>query len=626
MPRSRSITSQNLPVENTEGFASLRQDQDCFGKGVLIPEFQRRFEWDEEHYRRLWDDACACASHGDSARHYLGPVVLTRARDQDGRAELVDGQQRFTVLSLIVMALRDVLLRDQSPPSNTKANALSQCLEFVQFFKDGDYHRILHFSHPLDDAAYEEIFRQDPADAVTEPRRNESRLKKAHWYFYDQLLKKQNALSDTEFVEYCHALMHACLHQLDCSPIYVRDEEAAYLVFEHINHQGKRLNQADLLKNLLLRLTPTNRQQCASDWVSFIENTNGIPNVDPVTAAWYLFVAQYSAETTKSSFYRDIRDKITTENEAKRFSTSLVTSSDQVKAWASRGLDARPAHLKDRTKKICPYALLQLFGYKTPYPVLLKAQAKRKDHGDSDYVCEHLADLLVRMLVRNKTICRQKCEDLITAKAMDCLETTKNMTHKRRVVNELKKQLSPLDTDDATVTAELQNMRSKDNSLPKGLLYLEFQANFPGASLHGSDKIDLEHVLPKSIIDQSPLGIGGHAWRDFRVKSDGSEKSLEDWLQTDQDFLQSAALADLVYSIGNLALLTHQANRSIKDSDFATKQPYLSSHSSQNTDGSIVPTTQDIGDNNTEWTEQAIRQRADTLASKILAGIPKAST
>lgn len=620
------MATQGMPVENTKSFASLRQDQDCFGKGVLIPEFQRRFEWDEEHYHRLWHDAKTCANKGTSGRHYLGPVVITRARGQNGRAELVDGQQRFTVLSLIAIALRDVLVRDQSPPSNYKTNAINQCVEFVQFLENGAYNRILQFSHPLDDEAYENLFSHDPNAQITAPRGNDSRLKKAHWHFYNQLDKLRQSKTDTDYVEYCHALMHACLHQLDCSPIYVRDEEAAYLVFEHINHQGKKLNQADLLKNLLLRLTPTDRRQCSANWRRFIENTNGIPNVDPVAAAWYLFVAQGSPSTTKNSFYKDFRGKVTTERDANEFSTALVASSGQLKLWASRGLNERPRHLVDRTKKICPYALLQLFGYKTPYPVLLKAMEVRKSHLDPDYVCEHLADLLVRMLVRNKSICRTSCEEEIAATANQCLDDTASESNSAKVVAELRKRLSQLDAKDTTITTELESMRLADNSLPKGLLYLEFQANNPGISLHTSNEIDLEHVLPKSILDQSPSSISKHDWRMLKVESNGSEDSIEGWLQSDPDFLDCAIIKDLVYSLGNLALLTQGANRSIKDKSFSAKKPYLSTyHRTHNPDGSRVPTTADIGDNNTDWTYKDIQRRASTLASQILAGIPAVS-
>lgn len=614
------MPSQDPPVENTTVFASLRSDS--FDQGVVIPEFQRRFEWDEEHYNRLWEDACACADRGRSNRHYLGPVVLTRARDQFGRAELVDGQQRFTVLSLIAIAIRDVLRRMSDHQSTYREDALNECLSFLRFHQGGEYRRILSFSHSLDDEAYKLLFAR-PADAGIEtPTRRESKLKKAHWHFFSKLSAEQTSVSAQEFSKRCNDIAYACFHQLDCSPIYVRDAEVAFFVFEHINHQGKKLTQADLLKNLLLRLTPSSRQQCAANWLRFIENANEVKNVDPVTLAWYCWAAESDEATIKSTFYRELRENVRSEDRAMSFSVSLVDSSEQVKAWAMRSLVSRPRFLSDRSIKICPYALLQQFGYKTPYPVLLKCKSLRSRHGDSDRVCEHLADLLVRMLVRNKSICRIKCEEAIAETAVRCLVETSNESNSERVVSELARRLSQLDADDDTVRQELQAMRLEGSALPKGLLYLEFQASSPGVSLQEGSVIDLEHVLPKSILTQSPSGIREHSWRAFQVTCNQSVKSVKDWLAQDPDIVQPA-LEELVHSIGNLALLTYQVNRSIKDSGFPEKRPYLSGFDpQQNERGSKVPTTAEIGDRYSEWTEQIIHERASSLARRIMAGIP----
>lgn len=67
-----------------------------------IPLYQRLFEWDEEKITQLLNDLASTKEHqGDSKAYYVG--MLTSTTDND----LVDGQQRFTVMMLIGIILRE---------------------------------------------------------------------------------------------------------------------------------------------------------------------------------------------------------------------------------------------------------------------------------------------------------------------------------------------------------------------------------------------------------------------------------------------------------------------------------------------------------------------------------------
>lgn len=67
-----------------------------------IPLYQRLFEWDEEKITQLLNDLASTKEHqGDSKAYYVG--MLTSTADND----LVDGQQRFTVMMLIGIIMRE---------------------------------------------------------------------------------------------------------------------------------------------------------------------------------------------------------------------------------------------------------------------------------------------------------------------------------------------------------------------------------------------------------------------------------------------------------------------------------------------------------------------------------------
>ena len=77
-------------------------------KQFIIPVFQRDYSWETEQCQRLWDDIMH-ASNGDNGGHFLGSFVY--AEESTGAAFsswlVIDGQQRLTTLTLLLLALRD---------------------------------------------------------------------------------------------------------------------------------------------------------------------------------------------------------------------------------------------------------------------------------------------------------------------------------------------------------------------------------------------------------------------------------------------------------------------------------------------------------------------------------------
>jgi hypothetical protein len=64
-----------------------------------IPLYQRLFEWDEVQLTQLLNDLYTSFQRDKAAPYYIG--MLTTFQGIDGRYNLVDGQQRFTVLMLL---------------------------------------------------------------------------------------------------------------------------------------------------------------------------------------------------------------------------------------------------------------------------------------------------------------------------------------------------------------------------------------------------------------------------------------------------------------------------------------------------------------------------------------------
>ncbi len=106
-------------------------------KRYQIPIYQRLFEWDQEKIEQLLNDLYISYKKDETEPYYVG--MLTSTIDGEDLAEgnnLVDGQQRFTVMTLIGLVMR------------------TYCKEWEDFIKISSEQTRLFFAARPDDQAY----------------------------------------------------------------------------------------------------------------------------------------------------------------------------------------------------------------------------------------------------------------------------------------------------------------------------------------------------------------------------------------------------------------------------------------------------------------------------------------
>lgn len=94
------------------------------GNGLTyrIPRFQRDYSWTNDEWEDLWLDILGTLRADGEAAHYMGYLVLQSADDKS--FDVIDGQQRLTTVSLIVLAVLKNLQRlieaGNEPDANTQ--------------------------------------------------------------------------------------------------------------------------------------------------------------------------------------------------------------------------------------------------------------------------------------------------------------------------------------------------------------------------------------------------------------------------------------------------------------------------------------------------------------------------
>ena len=83
-------------------------------KQYLIPVYQRLYSWEQAQCSRLWFDIVTMQKENKEG-HFLGSIVCIAEKTSPTGVQkymVIDGQQRLTTLTLILIALRDSVSAD----------------------------------------------------------------------------------------------------------------------------------------------------------------------------------------------------------------------------------------------------------------------------------------------------------------------------------------------------------------------------------------------------------------------------------------------------------------------------------------------------------------------------------
>ena len=92
-------------------------------KQFLIPVYQRYYSWDIEQCKRLWNDIVDMQKKNKQG-HFVGSIVNIAEQAMPTGVQkymIIDGQQRMTTLTLLLIALRDYSI---DHPKDTSINFL----------------------------------------------------------------------------------------------------------------------------------------------------------------------------------------------------------------------------------------------------------------------------------------------------------------------------------------------------------------------------------------------------------------------------------------------------------------------------------------------------------------------
>lgn len=209
----------------------------------FIPKYQREYVWGWSNWDALFNDLDESPSG-----HFLGSIICVNGQKDSmagSKLELIDGQQRFTTISLLFCALYDKLKTNPDPDDDFNVEMVN--LKNRIFIKANNQWRFEPSEQMQNKADFQRILSELFPKLVTAPKGlanfGNRRIAKAYKYFRERLAP----LTISQAMALLEKLKSAILVKIE-----VQSHSDAFMLFESINNRGIPLSAIDIIKNNLL--------------------------------------------------------------------------------------------------------------------------------------------------------------------------------------------------------------------------------------------------------------------------------------------------------------------------------------------------------------------------------------
>ena len=237
-------------------------------KVYRIPKYQREYTWGINDWDALFNDVIE-----NDYGYFLGSYICVNSGSLNGTVlEVIDGQQRFSTLSLLLTALYEKLsalesqmeLEDKTDLSNLRSELSNKKQILTAAGRKYDYtQRLILQKQNMNDEDFSFILSEKGVISAKKSRPlnfGNRRIAKAYRHFIKLIedeveeIKTENPNADDISALFS---IKSKFEQAVLVGIEVDTNKDAYMLFESLNHRGVPLSALDLIKNTLIAQAAT---------------------------------------------------------------------------------------------------------------------------------------------------------------------------------------------------------------------------------------------------------------------------------------------------------------------------------------------------------------------------------
>lgn len=204
-------------------------------KRFIIPAYQRNYDWKTENCKQLYDDLVKVIKNNRSS-HFFGSLVSVHNDGAYNEFLVIDGQQRLTTISLLLLAMYNLMKSGAVIP--VQANLADKIYKtyLIDEWQEDVTTRIKLKPVKNDRMAFERLF-EDGEEHIPE-----SNLTVNYNYFHSRIQREEITIDE----------LYAAITKLEIINITLHQDDNPQLIFESLNSTGLALSEGDKIRNLIL--------------------------------------------------------------------------------------------------------------------------------------------------------------------------------------------------------------------------------------------------------------------------------------------------------------------------------------------------------------------------------------
>ncbi len=538
------------------------------GNGIsyVVPKFQRDYSWTEDEWDDLWQDILETCQNRKEPAHYMGYLVLQSADNKN--FDIIDGQQRLTTLSVLILAvLRNLQILQSKgiePEKNRKReeqlrNTYIGYLDPVTLISKSKLQLNKH-----NDSFFQNYL--VPLQGIPQRGLNysEKLIKNAFEWFSERLRKDVSGNNGAELARFVDSVAD----KLFFTVITVTDELNAFKVFETLNARGVRLSATDLLKNYLFSVAnhenphETEMNKIEERWEKITNKLGSESFPDFLRVYWN----SRNRLVRKTDLFKTIKTTVRNKEGVFSLIRELDENSDLYTALRNPDDELWTKDQKEYIKQ------LKMFSVRQPYSLLIIAY---KLLSTDDFTSLLRACTIASF--RYNVICGLHTGEQEKIYNDMAFKLANNET---KLIDDIIPRLKSVYPEDpvfctAFAEKELNTAAARNKKVVRYILFsLEKHLSKNDYELE-SDKYNIEHILPES---------PGVEWADYNEN-------------TDERY---------IHRLGNYTLITQKENRDAGNKGYSDKRRIY--------EKSIFMITRKIAEDNLSWDKDRIASRQRTMS------------
>ena len=613
---------------------------------LSVPYFQRRYVWKEENWEEMLNtiiDESKDVTDGDSNSVYWGNIIWKEIDTKQGQSKcykIIDGQQRITTLSILLLAIYNSINEKSQNLKNTiKSILLVNNNLRSNTDEDADIKLLLSIVDRIDYCDLVEPLKTDQEiskEKLNEKSKYNSKVKDCYKYF----MEKMRNSNDDQLYE----LFKVCTNN-DKRFVLItldKDTQNEQSIFDTLNRAGQRLTSAEIIKNALYEKISKQEgvqedyvvKLCNDNWDEIFEliednednkwyKTEKIGNnvwTQIEHLMYFISMIEWSNDKPLQleSVYTNEIKRIDEEDGVQQLAKKIKDYAIIYKKYIMEFDEKQPLFANVKLKnKIYYYRTLLVINkcdLKMMYPYLLKLlydyydnESEECDIENESFVSE--MQKVTKFVLRN-SVCDMKYSNGITRTVINIINDINGISSVMLdAKNERETKKSKYDMSKNELEANLKNLHTNLATL---LLFLIELDNYDSAKdINMTYTYELEHIMPIK-------------WEKYWGKE---YNSLDD--KTEDDKIKKETFArrrdEHIKYIGNMLLIRKSLNSSIKNREIETKINGDEKRSKNKHKGYrdccamylVNDFVVNYYDKNQTWNEEEIESRTTKLASMI---------